>query len=126
MAIKKTKAQKNRERLEQQQKDSQLLRLKKQIAGIKLFGVSDDAPDYRPAHNPRYHDDSTKQITSNRERGTIVVCERAELSPEMQERERLAQIEKARKAKRVAPAYSKGAYQYITDDTDPKTLGRKL
>ena len=30
------------------------------------------------------------------------------------------------KAARTAPAYSKGAYQYITDGTDAKHLGRKL
>lgn len=31
-----------------------------------------------------------------------------------------------RKAKRVAPAYNKGATQYITDETDLKTMGRKV
>lgn len=30
------------------------------------------------------------------------------------------------KAKRVAPAYNKGATQYITDGTDAKYLGRKI
>ena len=30
------------------------------------------------------------------------------------------------KAARTAPAYSKGAYQYITDGADVKTLGRKI
>lgn len=30
------------------------------------------------------------------------------------------------KAKRVAPAYNKGAVQYITDETDAKYLGRKI
>ena len=30
------------------------------------------------------------------------------------------------KAARTAPAYSKGAYQYITDGADTKTLGRKI
>jgi len=30
------------------------------------------------------------------------------------------------KADRTAPAYSKGAYQYITDGADIKTLGRKI
>lgn len=29
------------------------------------------------------------------------------------------------KSKRIAIAYSKGAYQYVTDDTDAKTIGRK-
>jgi hypothetical protein len=30
------------------------------------------------------------------------------------------------KAKRIAPAYNKGAVQYITDETDAKYLGRKI
>jgi hypothetical protein len=29
------------------------------------------------------------------------------------------------KAKRIAPPFNKAAAQYITDDTDPKTIGRK-
>jgi hypothetical protein len=29
------------------------------------------------------------------------------------------------KRNRLAPEYNKGAYQYITDGADPKTLGRK-
>ena len=29
------------------------------------------------------------------------------------------------KSKRIAIAYNKGAAQYISDDTDPKTIGRK-
>ena len=36
----------------------------------------------------------------------------------------IAEIE--RKKTRVAPAYNKGATQYITDGADPKTLGRKV
>jgi hypothetical protein len=36
----------------------------------------------------------------------------------------IAEIE--RKKTRVAPAYNKGATQYITDGADPTTLGRKL
>jgi hypothetical protein len=36
----------------------------------------------------------------------------------------IAEIE--RKKTRVAPAYNKGATQYITDGVDPKTLGRKV
>lgn len=45
---------------------------------------------------------------------------------EMAKREQTAQAEIERKKLRVAPMYNKGAYQYITDDTDPKTLGRKI
>ena len=36
----------------------------------------------------------------------------------------IAEIEK--KKSRVAPLYSKGATQYITDGADPKTIGRKV
>lgn len=31
-----------------------------------------------------------------------------------------------RKKTRIAPAWNKGATMYITDDTDPTTLGRKI
>lgn len=31
-----------------------------------------------------------------------------------------------RKKKRIAPAFNKGATQYITDGADPSTLGRKV
>lgn len=47
-------------------------------------------------------------------------------NPELAAREALAQKEIERKKKRLAPAYSKGAYQYITDGMDPTELGRKL
>ena len=36
----------------------------------------------------------------------------------------IAEIE--RKKTRVAPAYNKGAVQYLTDGTDPATIGRKI
>ncbi len=29
------------------------------------------------------------------------------------------------KSKRIAPAYNKGAAQYLSDEIDPKTIGRK-
>jgi tRNA pseudouridine-54 N-methylase len=31
-----------------------------------------------------------------------------------------------RKKTKVAPIYSKGAFQYLTDGTDPATIGRKI
>lgn len=36
----------------------------------------------------------------------------------------IAEIE--RKKTRVAPAFNKGAVQYLTDGTDPTTIGRKI
>lgn len=47
-------------------------------------------------------------------------------SDELTEREHVAQIKAAEKAKRVAPAFNKGSYQYITDNADLETLGRKI
>ncbi len=46
--------------------------------------------------------------------------------PEMEEREAKAQQEVDRKAKMVAPIYSKGPTQYITPGADLTTLGRKI
>lgn len=45
---------------------------------------------------------------------------------EMAIREELAQKEKDRKRKRLAPLYNKGPVQYLTDDVDPTELGRKI
>jgi len=39
---------------------------------------------------------------------------------------KFAKKETVRKSKRIAPLYSKGAYQYITDKTDLTVLGRKI
>lgn len=47
------------------------------------------------------------------------------LSPEMQRRELEAQKEIERKKKRVAILYNKGGYQYVSDETDLTTLGKK-
>ena len=47
-------------------------------------------------------------------------------TPEMEERERKAQAIAEQRKKRVAPAYNKGGYQYISDDTDLTTMGRKV
>ena len=41
-------------------------------------------------------------------------------------RERIAQEETEKKKKRIAPHYSKGPYQYLTDAVDPTTVGRKI
>lgn len=44
---------------------------------------------------------------------------------EMAEREAQAQKEIERKKKRVAILYNKGGLQYISDDADPETFGKK-
>lgn len=40
--------------------------------------------------------------------------------------EQVAHQQALEKAKRVAPAYNKGGYQYITSETDVDTLGKKV
>lgn len=37
-----------------------------------------------------------------------------------------AYIEAVKKSKKIAPLYNKGAYQYITDDEDLTTIGKKV
>lgn len=48
-----------------------------------------------------------------------------QMSKEMIEREAKAQEEISKKKRRVAILFNKGGYQYITDETDLTTLGRK-
>jgi len=71
--------------------------------------------------------DTGPRIPSLHEREVVVPTTNAKprYFGEMAERERKAQEEIARKRKCIAPAYNKGAYQYITPETDPKTIGRK-
>jgi len=45
---------------------------------------------------------------------------------EMAERERVAQVEIERKKQQVAPLYNKGGLQYIPNDMDLTTLGKKV
>lgn len=46
------------------------------------------------------------------------------LSPEMLEREKAAQAEIERKKKCIAPAYNKGAYQYVGSEEQAKWVGK--
>lgn len=46
--------------------------------------------------------------------------------PALAQRERAAVQRAKQKTTKIAPAYSKGAYQFITDDSDLTTLGRKV
>lgn len=61
---------------------------------------------------------TTKQFIPHRT-GMMDPAKLAKESPEVQE----AIIAKS---KRLAPAFNKGAVQYITDDADIQTLGRKI
>jgi hypothetical protein len=67
----------------------------------------------------------TPPIPSATIKDTIIHPERKEMSPEMKMREELAQAEIQKKKSRVAVLYNKGGLQYISDEMDPKTFGRK-
>lgn len=126
MPAKKSKKQLQQEQKAKQEKIRRIAQLKQSISNTKLFGVAQDVPDYSPTYDaPRYADDVTRTIKSNAAHSNVVTNS-ATLEGEMLERELVAQAEAKRKSKRVAPLYNKGAYQYLTDDTDPTTIGRKL
>ena len=78
---------------------------------------------------------STKKISSLGNGFAPIVAKRSvfdsawrkdyEDDPLMAEREAMALQEAEEKKKRIAPAYSKGAYQYITPGSDLKDIGKK-
>lgn len=92
--------------------------------GIKIVG---SGKEYKPTTNHLYDSDPTRSIKSLESSlsATTVKPVARYTDPEMKERERAARAEIEAKKMRVAPAYSKGAYQYITDGTDPRELGCK-
>jgi hypothetical protein len=106
---------------------------KKKIRGViqKKLDVSriqSKLGDYKPANNSYLRPGSeqaskiashvtTTQFVPNRT-GVMDETFLAKESPEVRD----AIIAKS---KRIAIAYSKGAYQYVTDEADAKTIGRK-
>lgn len=71
-------------------------------------------PGVRVVLKPKLAEPKTEKRTEMRLEGTML------------EREQLAQQEIEKKKQRTAPLYNKGPVQYITDDTDLTTLGRKV
>lgn len=120
----KTKAQKNRERLDQQEKKAKERQLQKRIDAlapdIKKEGVNVwvPTPKWRPV----------EKFISSLNNGVEPVQSKKtkpKYEGEMAVRENKAQKEIVKKQKRVAPIYNKGGYMYITDETNPKDIGRK-
>ena len=72
-----------------------------------------------------YRRDTGPYIPSLKILPPIEVASKPRYEGEMAERERKAQEEIAHKRTCVAPLYNKGGLQFITPETDPKTLGRK-
>lgn len=94
-----------------------------------LRGPKKKPSEYVPKSNWRMEEDTTLKIKSldTIDSFTLVVDKTRmhQNDAVMNAREEIAQRLLAAKKNRIAPAYNKGAYQYITDGTDPKELGKK-
>lgn len=118
-----TKKQQAAKRKQQRDEQAALAKLLKQRPKIDNREISVNAI-------PRYeYDDpvNARALPSASEAPEVLRSQVDYLEhPELAAREALAQEEKDRKRKRLAPLYNKGPVQYITDDADPTELGRKL
>lgn len=118
-----TKKQQTALRAAKQQEQAALIKALKQRPKIDNREISVNAI-------PRYeYDDNVgiRSLPSAHEAPEVLHAVPVyEKGSELAVREQLAQDEKDRKRKRLAPLYNKGPVQYITDDADPKEIGRKL
>ena len=79
---------------------------------------------YTPSIGPAFRRGDVSHIKSVAPTPVNTVTEQPVLTPEMLERERIAQAEIERKKGCVAPAFNKGAYQYIATEEQAKDVGR--
>lgn len=105
--------------------------MNKMTLGLARSEITDEdraraAKSTLPKSPVRFVDDETRKIKSvdTRYNGSTKPMP-VRYVGEMAEREAAAQKEIAQKKKRVAVLYNKGGLQYISDDADPKTFGRK-
>lgn len=84
--------------------------------------------EYVPKFNHFYPNQDVAKMDKNLPEPLLpdVAIMSRRLSEDMLERELKAQKISDKRKTQVAPAYSKGAYQYITPGMDLKELGRKL
>lgn len=124
--MKKSKAMLKKEKQQKLKMERDIKKIKKSIENTKLFNLGHVTSEHiKQPSNVKYESDTTKSILSNNSINNQSIVKK-ELSEEMLERERLAQIELNKKSKRIAPLYNKGAYQYITEETDLTTIARKI
>lgn len=81
-------------------------------------------PKRKPAYAPPRGRQSNVKIGKPDLTPPEPVCRQVYDDPEMEERERLAQEEIERKKLCTAPAYNKGAYQYVASEDQAKDIGR--
>jgi hypothetical protein len=96
---------------------------RKKVNPFVVKPVTSNIPSYKVPDRNAHHTIVSSKHTGVFACGQDVTQKR--YSDEMLERELKAQEEIERKKKRVSIAYNKGAYQYITDGTDPKDIGKK-
>lgn len=123
-----TRKQQQQRKQKQQREDAQLAKLAKQLGR---------SADGTLPKSKKKKDDGTSLLVNWRANDvahipsapSITITEEGIFLAEghdWAERDRLAQIEIEKKKNRIAPHYSKGPYQYLTDDVDPTTVGRKI
>lgn len=123
-----TRKQQQQRKQKQAREQSELAKLAKQVGRL---------PDGSLPKDKKKKDDGTSLLVNYRANDTrhipsapaITVTEHGiflEEGHDWVERERIAQEEIEKKKKRIAPLYNKGGYQYLTDDTDLTTVGRKI
>lgn len=83
-----------------------------------------NAKTFTPSIGPAFRRGDVSHIKSVTPTPVKQATEQPVLSAEMQERERIAQAEIERKKKCTAPAYNKGAYQYVASEEVAKDVGR--
>lgn len=117
-----TKKQQTALRAAKQQEQAALIKALKQRPKIDNREISVNAI-------PRYeYDDNVgiRSLPSAHEAPEVLHAVPVyEKGSELAVREQLAQDEKDRKRKRLAPLYNKGPYMLITDDADITSIGRK-
>lgn len=123
-----TKKQKQKRKQDKQQEEAAIRKLARQLGRdpetckapkVKPKIHSDLSIDYRVTE--REHESAIHMAVPEREEPDHVF-----VLEDHDEREAEAQKEIERKKLRVAPLWNKGGYMYITDETDPTTLGRKV
>lgn len=112
------KNKKTRKQLKDRKLAEQLA--KKEKSAWKGISSTSQQPKYRPERNTHLSIQSGPSVKPHASNS-----EKIEYSDEMQEREARAREEIERKKQCVAPAYNKGAYQYIGSEEQAKWIGKK-
>lgn len=121
----KSARQRRKRELERQKEKKRKCMIQRSIEEQTVFGYRAEPNPHNEIPNYKAYRREPKQYPSAKPI-SVVYKKEQELNDSMKEREKIAQEEIERKKKRVAPLYSKGGYQYITDYEDLTTIGKKV